>query len=143
MFLKTKMVKSLLAASFLFSGSSLSAQACSELDAQDFKISDETQKTCGNMAKKYALHFAQQMVKIEKSEANYRGPLNNFTFEEGTPKFYKALTRSGNSKLIGFNVGLDSKVAKNTFECTFCVDMSLDDKGACKIESIQKHMCAN
>ena len=79
------------------------------------------------------------MVATEKKEANYAGPKGPFKPTKPTPTLYLAQKRSGNSKLIGFNVGLDSS---NKFECNICVDLSLDDKGNCRIESVHKHMCA-
>lgn len=132
--MKTGLVISALA--FLFSGQVV---ACSEPGPHDFDISSDMQTTCAKTALKYATDFANTIVKIEKNENGYDGPNGGFKPYKPVPSLYTTQKRAGNTKLIGFNVGLN---AKNKWECNFCVDMTLDDKGNCRVESIRKHMCA-
>ena len=118
---------------------SVQSMACSEAGPHDFDVSPGMQNTCGKIALQYALQFAKTIVNIEKNETGYDGPLSGFTPEKALPGLYTTQKRTGNSKLIGFNVGLNSK---NKWECNFCVDMAVDEKGNCKIETIRRHMCA-
>lgn len=113
--------------------------ACSESGQMDFKITKAKQRTCAKLAQKYAMSFASTMVKIEQAQKGYKGPDGNFKVNKPMPSVYMAKTRVGNSSLIGFNVGLDSK---NKWECNFCVNMSVDADENCAIESVEKFMCA-
>lgn len=118
---------------------SMKSIACSEAGPHDFDISQNVQTSCGKIALEYAKDFAQLMVKTEKEDKTYQGPDGKFHPSKVNPTLYTTQKRSGNSNIIGFNVGLDSK---NKWACNFCVVMTLDEKGSCRIESINKHMCA-
>lgn len=116
------------------------ALGCSEAGPREFEISAKMQSRCSKIALKYASDFANSMVKIEEKEKGYRGPKGGFKSAKSEPVLYTTQNRAGNSKLIGFNVGLD---AKNKQECNFCVDMTIDAEENCRIESVRRHMCAN
>lgn len=116
------------------------ALACSEAGPHDFNIPTQLETKCAQIALKYAKDFANTMVQIEMQQKGYNGPDGRFKPSKATPVLYTTKERNGNSKLIGFNVGLDSK---NKWKCNFCIDMSLETDNNCRIASIQKHMCAN
>ncbi|MBL7714158.1 MAG: hypothetical protein JNL01_01745 [Bdellovibrionales bacterium] len=115
-----------------------SAWACSESSVKDFEVPQNVWSVCAETAKKYALGFAENMVKIEKSDKGYLGPVGGWSHEKSAPPLYVTKNRSGNSQLIGYNVGL---TAKNHWQCNFCVDFALDGQ-KCRIEAVRKHMCA-
>jgi hypothetical protein len=114
--------------------------ACSEAGPHQFDLPAKTQSRCAKIALAYASDFAKSMVKVEKTEKGYRGPQGKFKPSHSEPVLYTTQNRSGNSKMIGFNVGLDFK---DKWECNFCVEMAFDSEENCRIESIHKHMCAN
>jgi hypothetical protein len=119
---------------FLISGQIF---ACSEAGPHDFDISSNVEKTCSNIALKYASVFAKKVIQIESTEKGYDGPVGSLK-SSSKPGLYTTKNRNGNSKLIGFHVGFKSK---NKWDCDYCVEMQLDEKSNCRIESIFKHMC--
>ena len=113
--------------------------ACSELGQIDFQLVPKKNEMCAKLAKQFAIEFANSIVKIEKKQGTYDGPQGGFKFNKSIPAVYTAKKRVGNSNLIGFNVGLNSK---NKWECNYCVNMTLDSNDHCTIDSIQKFMCS-
>ncbi len=122
---------------FLFT---LPVFGCSELGPQDFKVKPETKMKCGKIAIQSALDFARSQIAQEIKKKDYQGPKSFAAPANTTQVMYKAQKRAGNSRLIGFNVGLDSA---DKWECNYCVDFSLDEKENCKVETIVRAMCAN
>ena len=114
--------------------------ACTEIGPQDFKVKPETNIKCGKLAIQYAMDFARSQIAQEIKIKDYRGPKTLAPSATSPSVMYKQQKRTGNSRLIGFNVSLDSP---DKFECNYCVDFSIDDKENCRIESIVKAMCAN
>lgn len=114
--------------------------ACTEMGPQDFEIKADTNAKCGKIAIQYAMDFARSQISQESKNKDYRGPKTLAPSSTSPSVNYKKQKRNGNSRLIGYNVSLDSP---DKFECNYCVDFSLDDKENCRIESVVKAMCAN
>ncbi len=118
---------------------SFPAFACSELGIQNFKVKPEAMKKCEALATHYAMDFAKSIIAQEQKEKNYQGPK---TLSPTGTTNYKAVKGNGFTPILGFNVSLDGPEAKNKWQCNYCVDLTINEKEECRIQSITRFMCA-
>ena len=113
------------------------AKACSEMGPREFEVSQEAQKKCQADARIYATQFGKTYLNTEAKIKGSVLPKKVLMYESAV--IYKTKKQVGNSNLVGFNVAMKSK---DGWECNFCVDMTIDEKEVCHIDSVTKNMCS-